>query len=320
MSKITQNIRLGIFVLAGTVLLIISLYFIGSRQNLFGKTFTLKAKFENVNGLMSGNNVRFSGIDVGTVQSVEIINDSTVEVTMIIDEKVQGFIKKNSLASVGTDGLMGNRLVNILNVKGNFNAVEDGDYLESVPPLDLADAMTNLNETNKNLVSITDNLVEFTSQLDEGNTFWKLLSDSTVANDIKSAVKNLKNTSEQSLSIAKDLKKISYEIKNGKGMAGTLINDTSFAGDLENTIRKLESFGDSLNEVSGEINSIISDLKSGKGSAGQLLTDTSLIMQLHRSLKELEKGAAGFEQNMEALKTSWPFKKYFRKKAKAEKK
>lgn len=320
MSKLSQNIRLGIFVLAGTILLIVSLYFIGSRQNLFGRTFTLKAKFENVNGLMSGNNVRFSGIDVGTVQSVEIINDSTVEVTMIIDEKVQGFIKKNSLASVGTDGLMGNRLVNIINVKGNFNPVDDGDYLESVPPLDLADAMTNLNATNKNLVAITDNLVQFTSQLDEGNTFWKLLSDSTVANDIKSAVKNLKNTSEQSLNIARDLKKISYEIKNGKGMAGTLINDTSFAGDLENTIRKLESFGDSLNEVSGEINSIISDLKSGKGTAGRLLTDTTLIMQLNRSLKELEKGAAGFEQNMEALKTSWPFKKYFRKKAKAGKK
>lgn len=314
----SQNIRLGIFVLAGTVLLILSLYFIGSRQNLFGRTFVLKSRFENVNGLMEGNNVRFSGIDVGTVKSVEIINDSTVEVTMIIEEDVQQYIKKNAVASIGTDGLMGNKLVNILTIKGNSKSVEDGDELESVAPLDLADAMNTLNATNRNLVSITDNLVTFTDQIGEENTLWKLLSDSTVAQDVKAAVQNLKNTSAQSLMFAKDLKKISNEIKNGKGMAGTLINDTTFANQLENTIVKLEKFGDSLNVVSSDISSILSDLKNGKGSAGKILQDTALIHQLNQSLKEIEKGAAGFEQNMEALKTTWPFKKYFRKKAKGK--
>lgn len=315
----SQNIRLGIFILIGTILLIIALYFIGSRQNLFGKTFVLKARFENVNGLMEGNNVRFSGIDVGTVKDVEIINDSTVEVTMIIEEKVRKFIKKNAVASVGTDGLMGNKLVNIIVMKGNFKSVEDGDELETVAPLDLADALTTLNATNKNLVSITDNLVDFTNQISEENTLWKLLSDSTVATDVKTAVMNLKNTSAQSLMIAKDLKKISNEIKNGKGMAGTLINDTTFSAQLENTIGKLEKFGDSLNMVSSDISAIVDDLKKGKGSAGKLLNDTTLIHQLTKSLVEIEKGAAGFEQNMEALKTSWPFKRYFKKKAKENK-
>jgi phospholipid/cholesterol/gamma-HCH transport system substrate-binding protein len=315
----SQNIKLGLFILIGTILLIVALYFIGTRQNLFGKTFVLKARFENINGLMEGNNVRFSGIDVGTVKEVEIINDSTVEITMIIEEKIKKFIKKNAIASVGTDGLMGNKLVNIIPIKGNFKSVENGDELATVAPLDLADALTTLNITNKNLVSITNNLVDFTNQISEENTLWKLLSDSTVATDVKTAVMNLKNTSTQSLMIAKDLKKISNEIKNGKGMAGTLINDTSFSGQLENTIGKLEKFGDSLNKVSSDISAIVDDLKKGKGSAGKLLNDTTLIHQLTKSLVEIEKGATGFEQNMEALKTSWPFKRYFKKKAKENK-
>src|SRR3989337_310265 len=111
MSKeFSRNIRLGIFVLAGTAFLIMLLYFIGSKQNLFGSTFRISAQFYSVNGLMPGNNVRFAGIDVGTVERVEIISDSTVSVTMLIEEKVRHYIKKNAVAIVGTDGLMGNKL------------------------------------------------------------------------------------------------------------------------------------------------------------------------------------------------------------------
>src|SRR5689334_12869651 len=108
MSKeLTRNIRLGIFVLAGTVFIIVMLYLIGSKQNLFGSTFRISAQFYTVNGLMEGNNVRFAGIDVGTVEKVEIISDSTVNVVMLIEEKIRPYIKKNAIASVGTDGLMG---------------------------------------------------------------------------------------------------------------------------------------------------------------------------------------------------------------------
>ena len=97
-QETSKNIRVGAFVLIGTALLIFSLYLIGAKQNLFGSTFELKSQFKNVNGLMPGNNVRFTGIDVGTVKSVEIINDSTVNVTMVIEDKVQAFIKKNATA------------------------------------------------------------------------------------------------------------------------------------------------------------------------------------------------------------------------------
>ena len=71
--EISKNIKVGVFVLIGTGLLIIALYLIGTKQNLFGSTFELQAKFKNINGLMPGNNVRFTGIDVGTIKSITII-------------------------------------------------------------------------------------------------------------------------------------------------------------------------------------------------------------------------------------------------------
>jgi len=108
-----RNIRLGALVITGVVLLVTAFYLIGSKQNLFGSTFKISSTFYNVNGLMKGNNVRLNGIDVGTVGSVKIISDSSVNVVMVIEKNVQQFIKRNAVQSVGTDGVMGNKRVNI---------------------------------------------------------------------------------------------------------------------------------------------------------------------------------------------------------------
>ena len=105
----SRNIRLGIFVIAGLLLLITGLYFIGNNRNMFGKTIKIYATFSQVNGLQPGNNVRFAGIDVGTVDEISILNDTTVMVRMTVDAELKNVIRKNSIATVGTDGLMGTR-------------------------------------------------------------------------------------------------------------------------------------------------------------------------------------------------------------------
>ena len=84
----SQKFRLGLFVILGTLLFIVAVYLVGQRQNMFKKTFTISAFFQNVNGLQNGNNVRYSGIDIGTVKSITMINDSTIKVDMNIDEKI----------------------------------------------------------------------------------------------------------------------------------------------------------------------------------------------------------------------------------------
>jgi phospholipid/cholesterol/gamma-HCH transport system substrate-binding protein len=112
-NEMSQNIRLGLFVLVGMVLLIVGLYFIGSNRNMFSKTFTLYATFKDVNGLREGNNVRYAGIDIGTIDAIDIVNDTTIRVTMLLKQDLQKVIRKNSLTNIGTDGLMGDKLMNI---------------------------------------------------------------------------------------------------------------------------------------------------------------------------------------------------------------
>src|SRR6478736_5095986 len=115
MEKTTsQKIRLGIFVIIGLALFIVTVYFIGQKQKLFGGTNDLYTVFNNVNGLELGNNVRYSGVNVGTVSEIIMINDTTIKVTMMIDDAIFHHIKKNAIATIKSDGLVGNMIINIV--------------------------------------------------------------------------------------------------------------------------------------------------------------------------------------------------------------
>jgi phospholipid/cholesterol/gamma-HCH transport system substrate-binding protein len=312
----SRNIRLGVFVLAGTVLLVMALYFIGSKQNLFGSTFRITARFYDVNGLMQGNNVRFAGINIGTVESVDIENDSTVKVTMVIKNKVKGFIKKNSVASVGTDGLMGNKLVNISSSKIASGEIQEGDELVSQRPLEMDAMMRTLDVTNENIKVITGNLREVTSKLNSKKSVLNVITDTIVSGDLKSAVVNLRLMTNQGLMVTGNLKNMTQMMKDGKGTIGALITDTIIGGKLKQTVVNLERFSDTAAIVSGDISYLVRQLKQGKGSLGLLLTDTMVVHNLNRSLKSIDTSANKFSDNMDNLHYSWPFKKGYKKRKK----
>ncbi len=318
-QETSKNIRVGAFVLAGTVLLIFSLYLIGAKQNLFGSTFELKSQFKNVNGLMPGNNVRFTGIDVGTVKSVEIINDSTVDVTMVIENKVQAFIKKNATAMVGTDGLMGNKLININSSNESAPSVEDGDFLVSKNPLGTDDMMRTLNITNENAKDITIDLKNIVRRLNSPNTLWSILMDTIVAENVKEAIVNIKVTGERTAIITGDLSRIVKHVKEGKGTIGALIADTTFAVKLNQSIVNIKLITDSLALVTGDLHYITSKVKKGEGAIGTVLMDTTFVNNLNESMKNVRSGTKNFDEDMEALKHNILLRNYFKKKEKAAK-
>lgn len=316
----SKNIRVGLFVLVGTGLLIFALYLIGAKQNLFGSTFRLKAQFHNVNGLMRGNNVRFTGIDVGTVESVKIVNDSTVDVIMVIEDKVQEFIKKNSIAIVGTDGLMGNKLVNINTSPEESPAVEDGDMLQTRSPIGTDEMMRTLNITNENVKDITNDLKQIVQKLNRPNTLWSILMDSVVAENLKQAVVNIEVTGQNTAIITGDLSRIIKDVKSGKGTIGALITDTTFSTQLHQSVVNIKLISDSLALVTGDLHYITSNVKNGKGAVGTLLMDTTFVGNLNKSMENIKNGTKGFDEDMEALKHNILLRRYFKKKAKEESK
>jgi phospholipid/cholesterol/gamma-HCH transport system substrate-binding protein len=313
----SRNIRLGIFVVTGVVLLVLGLYFIGSNKNIFGSTITLYAKFTNVAGLQEGNNVRYAGIDVGTVNKIEIVNDTTIRVSLTIEDKLKNVIRKNSIASVGTDGLMGNRLININPGDPDAGLVSEGDTLYSVGAVNTEQMLRTLQITNENMSIISVNLKNITNNIGRSRgTLYKLLLDTTLAERFYNTINNVESVSENLHDITVDLSDVSGDMKQGKGIMGTLLKDTLLASDFKEAVRLVKESGEKLNSSTADLKSILQKMNRGEGTAGVLLNDTTTANQLKRSIINIENSTRNFNENMEGLKHSFLLRGYFKKQAK----
>jgi phospholipid/cholesterol/gamma-HCH transport system substrate-binding protein len=194
MKKETGNsIKLGVFVIAGVLLLITGIYFIGQKQHLFSDVFRISGVFTNVNGLQVGNNIRFSGINVGTVENITIVSDTAVRVDMVIDADVQKFIKSDATAIIGSEGLMGNKTINIAPGSPDCASIKDQEVIKTTKPVDFDEILGQLNTTTQNAAVITDDLSAIMNSIRSGKgTVGKLFMDTTLAKDLNATIRNLK--------------------------------------------------------------------------------------------------------------------------------
>lgn len=315
-KDLSRNVKLGVFVFAATAFFILVLYFIGTKRNLFNSTISISAKFYNADGLMSGNSVRFAGINIGTVESVDIINDSTVLVQMMIQSDVTKHIKKNSVASIGTDGLMGNKLVNIASVNEPSEPVEEYDELTSYRSVSTTDMMRTLNVTNENVKQITEDLKKISAKLNNSNSLWNFLSDTVLGENLKQAIVSIRITGDRTAYVAGDLENLMQGVKQGKGALGALLVDTSLSGKLQQAVVNIKMISNDLALVSGDLSHITKGVKKGDGAIGTLLLDTNFVHNMNKSMANINSGTQGFSENMEALKHSIFLRSYFKKKAK----
>ncbi len=315
-----ENLRLGIFAAVGTLLLLLAAYLIGNRQNMFGSTFAITAIFKNASGLQNGNNVRFAGINVGTVKKIDMINDTTIRVHMIIEEKMKQHIKKNAIATIGSDGLVGSMLINIVPRAGNTELINQGDQLQSYSKVATQDMINTLNTTNENAALLTADLLKVTKALNQGEgTLGRLLNDRTMANDLQQTITNLKFTSNHTNKTMIELNKIIENIDLEESAAGVLLSDTASAGKMRNIIGNLEDSSMEIKKMTQDLNTIIEGVKDGDGAISYLSKDSTLVNQLNRTMQNIEQGTERFNENMEALKHNFLTRGYFRKLEKEKK-
>jgi len=325
-KRVINNVKLGVFILGGLLFLVLLLYMIGKNRNLFGATYVLKARFENIQGLVAGNNVRFSGIQAGTVKKVKILSDTVIEVTMIIEKKMLKIIRKNAIVSIGTDGLVGNKVVNIVPARQPGPLAEEGDILTSKKAINTDEILQTLYKTNNDVAVIAAELKTTAQRINSSSALWALLNDQSIPQDLRISVANIRLATGKAGNMADNLNAIIMDVKNGKGSVGALLTDTSFAKNLNDAVLKIKSVGDEADSLAGEINKLVTgirqDVNNGRGAVNALLKDSMIVIKLNASLDNIQKGTNGFNQNMEALKHNFLFRGYFRKqeKAKAEKK
>ena len=198
MKKSTSfKIRLGIFISLGMAVFIVGIYFIGERQQMFRSTFRVSGVFKDVSGLQPGNNVRLSGINVGTVEDISIVSDSSIKVDIIVDENTRKFIKKDAVAGIGSEGLMGNKVIILNPGTGGKKEIENNDTVQTVQPISMDDIMVSLKSTIDNTSTITTSLSKITNNIQSGKgTIGKLLMNQAWALDFDYSIVNLKQGSE----------------------------------------------------------------------------------------------------------------------------
>ncbi len=192
----TFKVRLAIFLMLGIALFIAAIFIIGKQKNLFNTVFKLTTTFYNVNGLQVGSNIRHSGINIGTVDNIKFLNDSMVQVDMIIRNEVQQYLNADCEASIGSDGIIGDRILIISQGSNVSGIVKSGQIISSVEPIETDAILASIQISADNAAIITEQLAEIMININSGNgTLGRLIQDSTIAENINRTIVNLRKSS-----------------------------------------------------------------------------------------------------------------------------
>ncbi len=190
-----QKTKTGLFVMLTILLLVALIVVIGKHKRLFADTFLVTAQFKNIAGTKEGNFVRFAGINIGTVETIKIVNDTTVQLSLNIEKEIQPFIKTDAVASIGSDGLMGDKLILIAPGNPGSAPVKNGGMLQSANPINVDKVLASLAKITDNAIVITDGLAGIVNKVNSGKgSIGRLLSDDKLANKLESTVETAKNT------------------------------------------------------------------------------------------------------------------------------
>jgi len=330
-----SNIKLGLFVIISSFLLIFGIYNIGNKQNIFGSTFTISTVFKDGKGLKTGNNVRYAGINIGSIDDLKLLDDSTVQVVMVLEKDKQAYIKKDAVATIGSDGLVGNMIISISPGKGNLPTVVENDIIPSFTQLSTNDMMGQVGLVLGNVELLTANLLEVTEKINKGQgTMATLLNDESMGEQLKNTLTLLNNSAANIESLSLEFQKGMTDFNEGNGNLAFLLKDNSLEEQMEKIPAVLDSFMNteihpmmsSLNESSKQIelttnalNSLINEIDPNEGLVGAILKDSTNVNEFEQILLNLNRGTENFNENMEALKSNFLLRKYFKKKAKKEK-
>ena len=278
----TNKIKLGVFVSLGIALFVFGIYFIGERQQLFRSTFRLIGVFRDVGGLQAGNNVRLSGITVGTVENINVVSDSSVKVEILIDESTRKFIKKDAIASIGSEGLMGNKILIITPGTGGKTIVENNDTVQTSVPLSLDDILMSAKTSIDNVSSFTNDLSKITSGVQSGKgTIGRLFVDRSLAQNIDSTIMNLREGS--------------ADLKKGLSGLNILVDDahSSFVQNFDSTFMNLKEGSIQLKQGLTGLNSLVDD------------TRYSFAKNFDSTFVNLKESSAGLKILLDKAKHSW---------------
>ncbi len=314
-----KAVTVGIFILLGLLILVAGILTLGGQKNSFQKKITVRAIFDDVGGLQTGNNVWFSGVKIGTVKKMTFHGTSQVEVIMNVEEKNQQYIRKNAKAKISSEGFIGNKLVVIYGGSMEAQPISDEDILGVEKAASTDEMLATLQENNKNLLDITSNFKLISKRITDGEgSIGKLLTDEALVNNLETTVAGLKQASANAQRLTSSISDYASKLQNEGSLTNDLVTDTVIFNRLRSTVAQLQQTSNTASQVAENFKQVSAKVNSNNSPVGVLLNDPQAAADLKATLTNLNAGTEKLDENMEALQHNFLLRGFFRKKAKAE--
>lgn len=318
----TENkkaIAVGIFLSLAIVIFILGVFTLGGQQKSFQRNIHISAVFDDVSGLKKGNDVWFSGVKIGTINTIRFIGTSQVDVLMKIDQSTQQYIHRNAGVRIGSDGLIGNKIIVIDGGSPRAPEIQDGDVLQAEKITSTDEIMKTLQENNQNLLAITTDFKLLSHKILQGKgTVGALMADSTMGAQLRNSMRNLQTATESAANLAVQLNNFSRKVNTKGGLADKLFTDTVTFNKLKAVTIQLQQAANNTNTFTSNLNKASNKLNATDNTLGELLNDPKGAEQIKSTLNNLQKSSATLNQDLLALQNNFLLKGYFKKQAKAK--
>lgn len=319
-SENKRSLIVGLFVFIGLIILVGGILYMGSQQNKFSKNIQVTSYFKDVKGLKVGNNVWFSGVKVGIIKEIGFQGVENVRVTMNIEEKSSQFIRKDVVATLGSDGLIGNSIISLVGGSAQTPQIEDGDELKSGPSGGMEQMMGLLQENGANLSVITQNFAKLSQQMVEGKgTVGSLMMDDEIANNLKSSVSSMNQVMANANLAVNNLVSLTQKLNAEQGLVHDLTTDTLVFASLRDAAAQLQGVTQTATALVSNLNQTTARLNDKDNAIGVLTNDPQAAQDIKDILKNLNNSTEKLDENMEALQSNFLFRGFFKKKQKEAK-
>jgi phospholipid/cholesterol/gamma-HCH transport system substrate-binding protein len=298
-----RSAAVGAFVVGGLLLFAVGLFLIGDRRMLFDDTFVVHAEFANVAGLQNGAIVRVGGMDAGEVQEIHVPRGPSerFRVRLRITEKLHPLIRVDSVATIQTDGLVGNRFVQVESGTDQAAPVAPEGTIQSREPFDLADMFDKMNET---VDLVTATIKDLKVGIDEA-----LTSVSAAATDAQALMKDVgtevRAITTSTQKITDDLQVVIAGVREGRGSIGKFVTDDALYNNARRIASEAEGAVANLREATEQAKAAIADFR---GDGGPMRGITGGLQQTLASARDAMEDLA---ENTEALKRNFFFRGFF---------
>jgi len=314
-----RAITVGLFLGLGLLVFILGVFTLGSQSKSFSKSIHISSVFDDVAGLKTGNSVWFSGVKVGSITKIKFIGPGQVNVVMAVDEASQQYVHRNAGVHIGSDGLIGNKIIVIDGGSPQTPVVQDGDVLQAEKMTSTDDMLKVLQQNNQNLLSITSDFKLLSRKILQGKgTVGTLMADTVVGNQFKTAMNNFERTSASAAKMASQLEKFSNKMNTKGGLADKLLTDTATFASLKATANQLKAAADNATVITQNLKTASDKMNRTDNAIGILLNDPKSAVKVQNTIDNLQQGSVKLNDDLEAAQHNFLLRGFFKSREKAK--